>query len=260
MRQKSFNDHFWMFYDFLAKDTPFALSRFSDGELFIMQGIEVKLDDAGAVIGSQKIHSSSYKRADHKHFHPQQHVRYQKLLIKAFQYKKRNYYKGISCRCCVGQDNFDWQILLHGGDDESLTWANIWINANYSKFIKFVLPLLYSKKVVFVGHEHADLSKLPFIVRDFRVGYNAMINDYDKIAVIESWIENHSIRDHVFIFSASSFSNLAIHRLYAKYEGNTYIDIGTCLSPLINMPDDRDYLKKFWSYQNLGDVVKQCIW
>lgn len=260
MPQKSFKEHFWMFYNLLSSGIPFALSRFSDGELFIMQGVEVKLSSDGATIGHQKIHNASYQKADHKHFDPVSHARYRNLLIEAFQYRKENYYKGLSCRCCVGQANFDWQLNLHGGDDLSLTWANIWINGNYQNFISHVLPLLYTKKVVFVGHQDADLKKLPFFVHEFRVGYNAMVNDYDKISSIESWIESNSIQNHLFLFSASSFSNLAIHRLYSKYDNNTYIDIGTCLSPLINMPDDRDYLKRFWSYQNLGDAIKECVW
>ena len=37
------------------------------------------------------------------------------------------------------KENFDWQIDLAGGDDESLTWANLWVNGNYPSFVNEIL-------------------------------------------------------------------------------------------------------------------------
>jgi hypothetical protein len=123
-----------------------------------------------------------------------------------------------------------------------------------------MLTLFYSKDCVFIGHENADLSKLPFFVKDFRVGYNAMINDYDKIDEIRKWIKENNIQNHVFLFSASTFTNLAVYELFRDCPNNSYIDIGTCLTPMMNMPTDRDYLQRFWGYVGGGDLNKICVW
>ena len=160
----------------------------------------------------------------------------------------------------VGKENFDWQVDLAGGDDESLTWANLWVNGNYPQFVFQTLPILYSKDCVFVGHESADTSKLPFIKKDFRVGYNAFINDYDKIEIIRKWIEENNITNHVFLFSASTFTNLAVYELFRDFPNNSYIDIGTCLTPMMNMPTHRGYLEAFWGYRGGADIQKICIW
>ena len=121
-------------------------------------------------------------------------------------------------------------------------------------------PVFNNYKTVFVCNEKADLSVLPFLVKDFRVGYNAMINDYGLIDTMKTWIDENDIAGHLFLFSASSFSKIAIHQLYEHSDKNTYIDVGTTLNPFMNMRLDRTYLKSFWLGTKGGDLNKICIW
>jgi hypothetical protein len=237
----------------------FAFTRYSDGELWILQNKELKLDADVIQVADSKS-PGVYQAPDFKHYDPKEHGVYQQKLVEAYKHKQLNYFKGISCSCCVGKENFDWQIDLHGGDDDSLTWANLWVNGNYPAFIMNTLPILYSKDCVFVGHESADTTKLPFIKKDFRVGYNAFINDYDKIEIIRQWIKENNIENHVFLFSASTFTNLAVYELFRDFPNNSYIDIGTCLTPMMNMPTHRGYLEAFWGYRGGQDIQKICIW
>ena len=174
---KDFKAHFDFFKQKIVNKENFAFSRFSDGEMFILQNKELKLSENLIQMGEVK-QSGPYRKDDFKHFNPSEHKEFRDTLVKIFQHKQKNYYKGISCSCCVGKENFDFQIDLHGGDDESLTWANLWVNSNYPLFIQQILPLFYSKKCIFVGNKNANIKTLPFIVKDFRVGYNAMVNDY----------------------------------------------------------------------------------
>jgi hypothetical protein len=256
---KNFRQHFAKFTEMIRNNEHFAFSRFSDGELWILQNKELKLSDDVIQVGEQKS-PGIYKPADHKHYNPIEHAQFRDKLIEAYKYRQPNYYKGISCKCCVGEENFKWQLDLHGGDDESLTWANLWVNGNYPLFVTHTLPILYSKDCVFVGHESADISKLPFVVKDFRVGYNAFINDYDKIDIIRQWIKENNITNHVFLFSASTFTNLAIYELFRDFPNNSYVDIGTCLTPMMNMPTHRGYLQAFWGYRGGQDIQKICVW
>ena len=256
---KNFRGDFVKLKTKLENRENFAFSRFSDGEMYILQNTELVLGDNTIQIGDKK-QSGPYQPADFKHFDPKEHAFYQQKLVESLQHKQPNYYKGISCSCCVGKENFDWQVDLAGGDDESLTWANLWVNGNYPLFITHILPILYSKDCVFVGHHDANLDRLPFFVKDFRVGYNAMINDYGKIEEIAQWIRENNIENHVFLFSASTFTNLAIFELFRDFPNNTYIDIGTCLTPMMDMPTHRGYLQAFWSYRGGPDIQKICVW
>ena len=256
---KNFREHFFKFKSKLENKENFAFSRYSDGEMYILQNKELVLDNGLIQIGNEK-QGGVYQSPDFKHFDPKEHSFYQQKLVESLQYKQHNYYKGISCSCCVGKEAFDWQVDLAGGDDESLTWANLWVNGNYPIFITHILPIFYSRDCVFIGHEDANLNRLPFFVKDFRVGYNAMINDYGKIENIKEWIRTNNVKNHIFLFSASTFTNLAIVELFRDYPDNTYVDIGTCLTPMMDMPTHRGYLQSFWNYRNTQDIQKICIW
>ena len=111
-----------------------------------------------------------------------------------------------------------------------------------------------------ICHEDANLEKLEFVTKDFRVGYNAMINDYHRIQDIKNWIKENNVTNKLFLFSASTFSNLAIYELYKDFPNNTYLDIGTCLTPFMDMPTERSYLQEYWFKAFGNDLNKTCVW
>jgi hypothetical protein len=257
--KKKFAADFYKLLELLEKRTPFAFNRFSDGELAILQDKEVVIDEKFVKVGATE-GVGIFTKEDYKKFNPIDHKYYREKLVEAFRYRHEHYYKGLSCRCCVGDENFEWQLKFHGEYDENLTWANLLINGNYFRFLNEMLPLFNKYKSVLICNRKAKLDNLGFFHKDFRVGYNAMINDYALIDQIKDWMTTESIKGHLFLFSASTFSKLAIHQLYQFNDQNTYIDIGTAINPLIGMRVDRGYLGEFWGGQKSGDLYKNCIW
>lgn len=256
---KNFEDDFYKLLTLLKAGEPFAFNRFSDGELYIFQNKELILDARQVKIGDQVV-GSVYHEEDFKRFHPEEHAFYRDRLVDSFKFTGRNYFKGLSCRCCVGDENFQWQLDFHGEYDDNFTWANLLVNGNYPKFIREMYPVFNDYKTVFICNKKNDLSVLPFVVKDFRVGYNAMVNDYGLIEVIKNWIDENKVEGHLFLFSATSFSKMAIHQLYEHCDRNTYLDVGTTLNPFMNMRLDRTYLKSFWLGEKGKDLNKICIW
>jgi hypothetical protein len=252
-------DDFYRLVSLLKRREPFAFNRFSDGELFILQNKELILGENLVKIGD-KVTKGTYKQEDFKHFDPAEHSFYRDRLVDSFRYAVKNYFNGISCRCCAGEADFRWQLEFHGRHDENFTWANLLLNGNYGRFIREMYPLFNDYRTVIVCNEKADVTALPFLCKDFRVGYNAMVNDYGLIETMRNWIDENGIRGHLFLFSASSFSKMAIHQLYEHCAGNTYIDIGTTLHPFMNLRIDRSYLRSFWLGAKGEDINKICIW
>ncbi len=257
--KKTFKNDFYKVRDLLKNKIPFAFNRFSDGELFILQNKELILGDNIVKVG-EKVTAGGYKKEDHKHFDPKEHKFYHDRLVDSFKFCKENYFKGISCQCCVGREDFKWQLDFLKNHDQNLTWANLFLNGNYESFVNEIYPLFNRYKTVFICNEKANLYQMPFIVKDFRVGYNAMINDYGLIEEIKNWISANKITGHLFLFSASSFSKMAIHQLYEFCDKNTYIDVGTTLNHLMDMSLDRSYLKEYWLGEKGVDSQKICIW
>lgn len=249
---KDFTEHFWMLCDKLWKGDNFAFSRFSDGELRIMENKELILGPNFNKIGNRR-RRSHYEPEDRKHFDPEKHQHVREKLFEAYQYKAHNYYVGLSCRCCVGETGFQKMVEWRGGDDEYLTWANLWVNNNYPLFVKYMIPEFSKHKIVFILNENADLSGLPFKVEmDFRVGDNCIVNDFDLWENVIDWMDVQGVINYTFLFSASSLSNIMIYELWKRNPFNTYLDIGTTLNPYLGMKSTRGYLT--------GKNRKQCVW
>jgi hypothetical protein len=261
---KDIEEDFYKILNKLKNHEHFAFTRYSDGELFILQNKELILDTKFIKIGDKNINGKGYSKEDHKHFDPKEHSFYKNKLVESFQFEKENYYKGISCKCCVKKEDYEWQFENENGlkntKFQNLTWANLLINKNYERFITDMYPVLTEYKVVFVCNEKADLSSLPFVIKEFKVGYNAMINDYPQIEDIKKWISENNVKDYLFLFAASSFSELAIKELFEFNDQNTYMDIGTALNMFMNMKNDRGYLGEYWCGNFGNDLKRKCIW
>ena len=72
----------------------FAFTRFSDGELFIMQDkVLVLADDhyiTGEITGPNK-----YTKEEHKEFYPEKHQMYREKLLECYTHNQDHYYMGI---------------------------------------------------------------------------------------------------------------------------------------------------------------------
>tara|TARA_B100000287_G_scaffold433359_1_gene494893 strand:- start:1133 stop:1924 length:792 start_codon:yes stop_codon:yes gene_type:complete len=248
---KTFKVEFDKLLSKLKTKENFAFTRFSDGELFIMQNKKIILASNHYVTGDIK-GPNIYTEEEQKQFLPEKHQFYRQKLIECFKYKQHNYFKGI----CTGTDphlgrqNFDWQINLLGEEEENLTFSNLLINANYRRFVEEIIPLFVNREVIYVVNKLADTSRLPFeIKKTFQIGSNCMINDFHIINEVKEYIAKNNINDHIILCSAASLSNFIIYENYKECPSNTYMDIGSCLNPLLNLEGwkhTRGYLTHYW--------------
>lgn len=254
---KDFKKHFWSILNKLKNKEYFAFSRFSDGEMHIMYNRELKLAKDHNVIAGKVDSKASYAPEDHKHFDPKKHQFFQQELMRAYRFKKPNYFVGLSCRCCVGEKNFKQFLDWYEGDPEDprLTWANLFVNSNYPLFKQHFIPEFKNHKIALVANKKSTIGKLPFSVEKFfPIGDNCIINDFDLIEEIKNWVKSNDIKNHVFLFSASSLSNCLCYRLFEKFSNNTYIDIGTTLNQYLGLTTKRGYLRGGKS------LKKACVW
>jgi len=269
---KLFSEEFNKFLNLVSNDTPFCFTRFSDGEVSILRNKTVVLGDGyfiqGDLYGEQKnfVHPSTYNEEERKEFYPGRHEFFYKKLIKAFKYKKENYFKGIPSQNALdGDRSWKFCINLYGSEDhQHLSFSNVMINDNYKRFIYEMLPLFANKKIVLISNEKSNISKLPFnVIKHFKVGGNCMVNNYYLIDEIKEWIDENNITNTLFLFSAASLSNLLGYELYKIYDKNQYLDIGSSLGPLLGLDgwrSTRTYLNTFWSNPSNPPPQEVDIW
>lgn len=233
--QKTFSGEFDKFLTKLKNKENFAFARFSDGELFMLRGEKLVLTEHSYRTGD-KIGSGRYPKEEQKDFDPVRDKFYQDKLIEALQHRQTNYYKGLTGvvdEDIAGVDSFQFQLDLYGeGDDEHLSFSNVFINANYKRFIEEAMVEIKKRPIVLVCNEAANLVNLAFpVVKEFRVGTNCIINDYDKVDEIKKWIQDNDIKDHIILCAASTLSNYIIHECFEDNDQNTFLDIGSALGP-----------------------------
>lgn len=242
----------------------FAFTRFSDGEMFILKNEVLVLADNHYVTG--KIRGANrYTKEEHKEFYPEKHQFYRKKLIECYKHNQDNYFKGIctSTDGHVGKENFDWLINFHDGDHDNLTFSNLLINANYHRFVEELIPELCKRDVIYVVNELADTSKLPFnTIKEFKIGSNCMIDNYDTSEKVREYIKQNKVKGAIILCSAASLSNFIIYDSFKENPNNTFLDIGSCLNPLLGLEGwkyTRGYLTGYWlnsgsSFQNQVDI------
>lgn len=255
-----FKTDFFKLLNKLKKKENFSFVRYSDGEVLVMQNKKLVLADDHVQAGEVR-HGFGYSSQDHKEFIPEKHGFVKDKLLESYKYKEENYFVGGICKnCdCPSREFVDWMHSEYGELDENYTYANLMVNSNYPLFVCYFVPELRHRKNVIICNEEADLSGLPFKVeKDFRVGKNCIVNDHNLIDDIREYISSNNIKDYVFLFSASSLSEILIHQLHEFNKDNTYVDVGTTLHTYLKLDPARDYLRAYWNSQPHPDLYKQC--
>jgi len=257
---KTFRGDLLKLYSLLKNKEDFAFTRFSDGEEFILKNNYLEINDSKVIAGEQTF-NKGYSNLDHKLFDPNKHQWFRERLFKSFMHTEKNYFKGICCSCCVGEERHKWfRDILN--EDENLTWANLLVNFNYDAFLHLFIPEFKLRNVILICNKTADISNLPFkVIKDFRVGDNCNINNISIVDEIKLYYKNNNIQNTILLSSASSLSNIIIYELYKEFKNNTYINIGTTLNHLLKLSIDRDYLlARHQFHQEYGLSHRNCIW
>ena len=260
---KTFGSDFDKIKDYLKNNINFSFTRFSDGELFVLQNKRLELNEDHYIIGNSS-GGGWYNKEEQKKFIPGEHEFFRQKLEDSLKCNLPMFYRGICTRPDMDIETFNWMVDLAGGDSETLTWSNLLINGNYERYLNEMVPLLKNKEIIIIVNEIANLNKLPFNVKkDFRVGTNCFINDYGLIEEIKQYITENNIENHLFLVSAASFSNLLIHELHQLSNKNTYLEIGSTLNPMMDMvgwEGSRGYLREHWLGQQRHYLNMTCEW
>lgn len=232
---KTFRGDAKMLLYILKTKWRFAFSKYADGEYNILLGNK---------IGNNEF---QYNPNDEK---------FKRDLMASFRYSHPDYYIGIGCPCCMGQnaweDMLDKSRSMHG----NITWANIFVNDNYEFYKENFIPEYRNHEVIMICNENASIDNLPFEVkRDFRCKNTAWENGgYELIEEIKDYIDKDKIQNHLFLFCAGPFGNVLAHQLHTFEQCNKYLDIGSTLDLYLFDKATRGYL------QGASTAGKVCTW
>jgi hypothetical protein len=239
---KTFKGDFDLFINKIKQNEHFALSRWGDGELMILENKFIDITNKG---------DGEFKHDPNSTIHVMQ----REILLNSYKHKSKNYFIGVACQCCVGKEKFEYMKKLSGQPEENLTWANIFVNSNYKYFINEFLPLLKDKKIILVANKKSNINGLPFKVEQFYpINKDAWIENSNLVQKLMMDIGEYNMKDYIYLFAAGPFANILTYELWKYSKNNTYIDIGSTLDKYLGLTITRGYLK------GADTLNKTCIW
>jgi len=240
---KTFEGDFYKFLNKIKSGEHFSLSRWGDGELMILNNefIDIRSKGDGEFRFDPNIDGYDVLR---------------KKMLLSYLNRDDEYYIGIACPCCVGEEKHLQMKLKSGQNEAHLTWANIFVNSNYQKTLNEFIPELRNHKVNIVVNKNSKFSELPFKPYCiWTVGTDAWVEDSKVILKIKDYIESNNIENEIFLFAAGPLANILTYELWRYVsKKNTYIDIGSVLDPYLQLKLTRGY--------QLGapTINKICTW
>lgn len=218
-------DYFWGLIDL---NINFAFARYADGEVMLMNGIEVPEFTQAFQVDRWKAPNGLSKVG--------------RELLETTSHQERHYYYAISGR----SDNpNDWLYLVNKiyNRNSDRTFVNLWINANYERTKQRLLNL--KRDVVLICNEAAIGKTFPFPVKMISPFPNDCINFWENNSeqYIQHLIDTYGkMENQLFFISCGPVSEIIIHRLYQNNPNNTYIDMGSALDEFIHGRKTRPYM------------------
>ena len=240
---KTFNGDFDLFLNKIKNSEHFSLSRWGDGELMILEKHGIDIRNKGSGEFRYDPNMIEYEEVRNK-------------LLESYSYVSDGYYIGIACQCCVGKEKYEYMKQKCGQNEEYLTWANIFVNANHRRTISELIPELNNHKVNIVVNKNSKIDGLSFNVNKvWYVGTDAWYSDYKLIDVLLKYINDNNIKNELFLFAAGPLANILTYELWKNSDReNSYIDVGSILDPYLNLKITRGY------HKGAPTLNKICIW
>jgi hypothetical protein len=237
LSNSTFTEHFSFFKNKILNKENFAFARYADGEKIILENNIISFNTQAYVVDKWTYNNNKI---------------FSKDLMQTCYHKEDNYYYAISCKCCDENGSNYYKKLL---ENHNITYSNLFINANYNKFIEFINKL--DRDVVVLANKNCLQSNYPFNVIQKIPIENDCVNWYEsnKTTIIKGMsLLANKYKNTLFFISAGPLSEILIHNLFIVNPDNTYIDIGSALDIYTHNKITRPYQNKNSEYS-----TKECV-
>jgi len=222
------------FIDKIKREEKFALIRFGDGEIKVMN-LAQKFDQV-----SNKRHGVIFdpdKEADN--------------ILSAELFTSLNL---ISNEYYVGLPTVErWReriypFMIKDREEYLLTSGGIFIGdraMDQVSFLNSFIDMAISGKYIFnwICNSNIKKNKPSFIKKFFFIEDNGWKNQYRKL-IFELLNYISKVENEIFLFGAAMLSNILIYHCWNINKSNTYIDIGSVFDPIIFDNFTRSYHKR----------------
>ena len=239
----NFQETHKFFTDLIESDQNFALARYQDGEVALMQ-------NRGITRQTQAYQADGWDA-------PAKATKVGKELIEGLSHTESNYYYGIPGKNDaerLGDYNYLTSIIT----TKNITYGNLFINANYNKTKTFFNNL--KKPVNLIASERGDTERLPFEVESFCPFPKDCVNWWEVkgdefILLMKDFV--YEIENELFLIAVGPVTGIIIDKLYQVNPNNQYVDVGSALDELFFGVKTRPYMHStspYASHESTFDI------
>jgi hypothetical protein len=213
---------------------PFAMYRFADGEMMLVNGSEVGPHTQASRVDRWQA--------------PPRLTELGRDLRTVLSTQEACFHFGIPCPCC---DKSGYLALSNIISNSPVFPVNLFINANYRRFIE-LLPTLSEISVACVINERADHTRLPFPVKQRFDAPDDCVNYYETnrtelLAKVRTFARDLEDRSLVLV-SAGPLSEALIFFMWNENPHHMYIDVGSALDEMTHGTKTRPYMTPGTTY------------
>jgi len=209
----------------------FTLVRYGDGEHMLCDGIDV---GKGTQADVQDHWTSKWK------------TKLWEELSKTLDITDDNFRYALPCDCCAPVCK---QWYLERIKSKNITFANVFINANYQPFKNRLLGL--KREVMLIANYEWKDKTYPFPVKQFISIPDDCVNYFEKNYTQDADMYTKlakSVHDQLFFVSAWPMANIIIFEMFNANPDNTYIDLGSALDEFTKNRITRWFQNAEWKY------------
>ncbi len=219
-KKVSLSSEFDRIWEKIESGENITILRYGDGERAIMTG--------RVVIAQEGWESPDYLS------------RLGKDLLKSMKIEDSRVHYGISCPCCDSPAYYWYSTRIA---NKNITFANLWVNANYKKFIKSFETL--NREAVVVANYRAKGKKIGNlkVLKYYSISDDCFTfweNQGDELlANIKKDFGDK--KDLLFVISAGPMSEPIIAELFNNNPDNCYLDFGSSIDKYFHKKQTRPY-------------------
>lgn len=226
MNKNKFKQDFEYYTGLILSENNFAYARYADGQVRLMKG--------------QSIGANTQAFISDKWSSPAKLTQVGRELQQTLSHLEENYHYAISAHSDSVEDFTYLRERIH---NKNITFANLWINANYQKMKKFYFQL--KKECYVICHHSAKSQNFPFPVKEVIPFPNDCVRYWEGkgkqyLARLNKRLRNLS--NQTFLISAGPVSQIIIDYLFKQNINNKYIDVGSSLDEFIHKGMTRPFM------------------
>lgn len=237
MSADRFFTDFDRFTGMIAEGVPFSYGRYADGEVALMQGRPIGPEtQAGSVdrwTAPDKLTLAGI------------HLRWS---FNPLRYES-SYYAISAPSDSISDYEYLYSMAKNKGN---ITFANLWINANYGRMVDFYRN--FNRGAYVICNERANPEKFPFAVKGMLPQSDDIVNVYENmyphiLKSIELFCKK--LKGETVFIACGPLSAVYAICMFSHNPENQYIDVGSSLDEYIHGRKTRPYMDPQSGYANM---------